>query len=54
MKHLGNNEVQKKQKREMDTQKTYMWHPGRQMHSFRTQVLGLMSLGILARLHPII
>ena len=36
-------------------QKTYIWRPGRQMHNFHTQVLGVMSDdGILAKLHPII
>ena len=29
-------------------------HPGRQMYSFHTQFLVLMSAGILAKLHPII
>ena len=38
----------------MDMQKTYIWRPGRQIHSFCKQFLGLMSLGILAKLHPII
>ena len=29
-------------------------HPGRQMHSFCTHILGLMFAGIAAKLHPII
>ena len=29
-------------------------HPGRQMHSFCTHILGLMFAAIVAKLHPII
>ena len=39
--------------REMDMQKTYIWRPWRQMQNFRTQFLGLIATGILAKLHPI-
>ena len=38
----------------MNMQRAYIWRPGRQMHSFRTQFLVLMSAGILAKLQPII
>ena len=45
--------IREENKREMNMQKIYIWHPGCQKHDFRTQFLGLMSAGILAKLHPI-
>ena len=37
----------------MNMQKAYIWLPVRQMDNFSTQFLGVLSLGILAKLHPI-
>ena len=50
---LTPNFIPEENKREMDTQKTNMWRPGREMQ-FSYAILGQMSSGILAKLHPII